>query len=566
MPRLEVHDTGTGMDRKILDEYFLRVGSSYYNSEEFNRTRVKLRSKQLDFAPVSEFGIGFISCFMLGDRVEVETAKSGVSRQQDNYKYHLQIDGPSRLIRFQDKVNTGQPPFSGTRVVVHLSRGSRKDKTLPTSFKEIKEYIEAICLSLPYTLNLEWIKPDGERITSLVEPQPLTIELPPEINDITLRIPISDKELGLEGEIAIINTYELKRKTDGKVAIVEEQRWLDEYRTLWGFIDFRTPGRIPSSFLRGGFLINSMEFFEGYVLSVFDCSWNNTINKRYNPVKISRDSISDSHEYYERVAIDVFKAIFMNNSQFPGIMLGISFSLPFYRSLRHFGKLTEWFEKNYTALDIYYIMKETLDVSNKPQYKEITALLESCDGTSEIKIKELSGIIHELMRGILPKISRKRYVCTMFAGDSANIKECITSFTPGWKDILKNCRNYLSEPDDWSIYVDFNGESEFEECAILLSRRYGRYKGINTKFKDRFEKFIQIEKGDLFNALDKWVDYYMNKTVLFTNEHLEMIRWAKENIGDLKVFYFEDLGLKRIIKSIDELPDPEKLMGNAESK
>jgi hypothetical protein len=63
---VEVRDNGAGMTPAIIREYFMRVGRSYYHSLEF-------RSKNLDFKPVSQFGIGILSCFMRADYLEVET-------------------------------------------------------------------------------------------------------------------------------------------------------------------------------------------------------------------------------------------------------------------------------------------------------------------------------------------------------------------------------------------------------------------------------------------------------------------------------------------------------------
>ena len=44
----------------------MRVGRSYYQSFAFRR-------KQLGFYPVSQFGVGILSCFMKSDYIEVET-------------------------------------------------------------------------------------------------------------------------------------------------------------------------------------------------------------------------------------------------------------------------------------------------------------------------------------------------------------------------------------------------------------------------------------------------------------------------------------------------------------
>jgi HSP90 family molecular chaperone len=94
-PKLIVRDTGTGMDEYILRSYFLKVGQSYYRSAEFGKQRIHFRKKspEFDFAPVSEFGVGFLSCFLLADRVRVRTAMAEAPRG-DTRKRTLVIDGP----------------------------------------------------------------------------------------------------------------------------------------------------------------------------------------------------------------------------------------------------------------------------------------------------------------------------------------------------------------------------------------------------------------------------------------------------------------------------------------
>lgn len=69
-----VEDNGIGMTEEIIQNYFLKVGRSYYNSDEFQKA--KLKSGAADYTPISRFGIGILSCFM-GDKetnlVEIST-------------------------------------------------------------------------------------------------------------------------------------------------------------------------------------------------------------------------------------------------------------------------------------------------------------------------------------------------------------------------------------------------------------------------------------------------------------------------------------------------------------
>ena len=67
---LYCHDNGVGMDEHVIENYLLRIGNSFYKSDEFQRERQQMIN---DFTPVSQFGIGIISCFMLGTSIEIIT-------------------------------------------------------------------------------------------------------------------------------------------------------------------------------------------------------------------------------------------------------------------------------------------------------------------------------------------------------------------------------------------------------------------------------------------------------------------------------------------------------------
>lgn len=61
---IKIHDNGTGMDLNIIRNYFLNVGISYYNSEEFILNDYK-------YKPIGKFGIGFLACYLLSNKVSV---------------------------------------------------------------------------------------------------------------------------------------------------------------------------------------------------------------------------------------------------------------------------------------------------------------------------------------------------------------------------------------------------------------------------------------------------------------------------------------------------------------
>jgi molecular chaperone HtpG len=59
-------DNGTGMDLKIIQNHLLKVGSSRYQDENFK--------KQFpNFSPISRFGIGLLTCFLIADDLDIIT-------------------------------------------------------------------------------------------------------------------------------------------------------------------------------------------------------------------------------------------------------------------------------------------------------------------------------------------------------------------------------------------------------------------------------------------------------------------------------------------------------------
>jgi molecular chaperone HtpG len=63
---LTIRDNGTGMSQSVIERNLLRAGASLYQEDTFKR-------QHPDFSPISRFGIGVLSTFMIADRVEITT-------------------------------------------------------------------------------------------------------------------------------------------------------------------------------------------------------------------------------------------------------------------------------------------------------------------------------------------------------------------------------------------------------------------------------------------------------------------------------------------------------------
>ena len=107
---LEVSDNGVGMTQRVITDYLLGVASSYWDSSDFftDFPGVKVQG----FSPAGRFGIGFLSVFMVGSNVQVETERRGHERLM------LRLRGVGRRGSVVSNTARAQP---GTTVRVSVS-------------------------------------------------------------------------------------------------------------------------------------------------------------------------------------------------------------------------------------------------------------------------------------------------------------------------------------------------------------------------------------------------------------------------------------------------------------
>ncbi|EOS82140.1 hypothetical protein C817_00055 [Dorea sp. 5-2] len=117
-------DNGSGMNVEILKKYFLNVGVSYYNSDAYN-----LQGRE--YSPIEHYGIGFLSCFMLSDKVEVRT-----KHIEENKSIKIEGEKNSEYIclTYADKSKT-----QGTEIVLDYEQFM---SIFPNGISEIKSFVE----------------------------------------------------------------------------------------------------------------------------------------------------------------------------------------------------------------------------------------------------------------------------------------------------------------------------------------------------------------------------------------------------------------------------------------
>ena len=113
-----VTDWGVGMTRRVIQEYFTKVGKSYYKSADYRQEQAALARVGLVTSPISLFGIGILSCFMIAERMLVRTCP-GDHDDRERQPFDVTISGPGSLFWLKP----GTLEHQGTEITLYLKRG-----------------------------------------------------------------------------------------------------------------------------------------------------------------------------------------------------------------------------------------------------------------------------------------------------------------------------------------------------------------------------------------------------------------------------------------------------------
>jgi hypothetical protein len=480
-PRLVIRDRGLGMNKYILETYFLRVGQSIYRSEQFNRQRAEfavLPEYDLDFAPVSEFGIGFLSCFLLADRVSVETAMAE-PWDRDNFKHTLVIDGPTRLIHYNREPNEGPARFKGTVVTVYLKRGGQRHPAEPPGWSEIKDYLSEICVELPYDLNLSLSSTDDGVIRAL----PMALELPHPAN--LLSVPLEDAEVGFEGQVH----FEKPVAESGEAT------------------------RHRSTLIRGGFKIGEVPGVphRGAYARV-RMTWKQNPSRRYLPPNLARTGPADMGRLRKAIARS-WMTYFLQHLD----TIANGHAIVTYRP--ELADL-DWLDNEYTGWDVYRLARKGWAAAVGD-----TELKDWEKGAGRALRFDDRFYLHDLLLGLLlPRI------CEHEIDERFNVR--VRSPHKGWEDELKVCQDFVRNWKPWPAFARFGGRHD-RWLAVLNAPR-SRF---NELHRARVcQEFTGQEVLELLDTLDRVVRFVQFPEVHgWTDRHSQLWRRARQRLGDLEV-------------------------------
>lgn len=177
-----VRDNGIGMDMKIIKDYFLSIGKSYYLSPDY----FFLMNNAFPRA-ISHYGIGFLACFMLSDSITVRT-----KHYLEGKGYELNLKKNSRFICLKDISIVSV----GTEIEVNLEdfKQAFTSKQKQDIKQNIMEYLVDTFFIDDVNIFIDGIKVHHRTINSLQHQKPnLDVQLPlsPYLNGMTADVLIS---------------------------------------------------------------------------------------------------------------------------------------------------------------------------------------------------------------------------------------------------------------------------------------------------------------------------------------------------------------------------------------
>jgi hypothetical protein len=505
---LSISDLGTGMDRYILENFFLKVGRSYYNSSEFMRTRAILRNKKLDFRPVSEFGVGFLSIFMLGNHVEIKTANRFST---DVACRTLRINGLGRLIELSENPNIDSPRFHGTDISVKLGKVSNNDK--PLKWQDIVDYIHSVCVNIRYPLHIERFLDNNLMERTVIEPQGLRCPVPNHLIDAAFHIPVNVLENGITGEIVI---FRRSKSQQAKAALAAISPVLAERESKYS--------RGDNLLLRGGFVIGSVpgvphSYSEDSALARIEISQDVDNQRALPATNISRSSLVKDREVSAIIFRSWLEHLIAHTEDIERDPIGtIETSSLLVRE-------ATWLEK-FSAFEIYRLAKALWKTAFQ-DFSEAEKDIEAWENGSLSNIwgmRAYDDQLHwHLFSVVLPSVT------SMARAEHGEYY--LLSPKKNFISQLKEDRKFMH--NNWPKFVPYLGS-----ISDLLWDEYTGSPYFNIEYKDRLSSFTDDELFSLTRVLSESIEARReNRPASMSTERLELLKRLADIAGDLKLGY-----------------------------
>jgi hypothetical protein len=177
---IKVIDNGVGMDEGHIERYFIHIGRSYYISHEFDEL---VEKKKTSYKPVSRFGIGFLTSFLVSREIRVQTRSH--SPGVEGLDIYIPNHEGCFFINKDEKLTAG-----GTTVTLY------EDPDNPIDADKIIRYIKRTFLDLPIDIKISGIREKNEKISETIKSFKLRRDLSNAINRPFFFVPLAPEGIG----------------------------------------------------------------------------------------------------------------------------------------------------------------------------------------------------------------------------------------------------------------------------------------------------------------------------------------------------------------------------------
>ncbi|PKG24371.1 HD domain-containing protein [Niallia nealsonii] len=276
-----IKDNGIGMNLPIIKNYFLEVGASYYNSDEYVLSNYK-------YIPIGNYGIGFLSSFMLSDKVKVRTKHFNAEML-----YEVDISKDDDFVSIKE---VQEPNFAGTEIILNYDQFFEvwEDK------EKLKEFIEKEFLADGIQIAIIDKEKQGESIKIYNPNNLLTdsslIDLSPYLNGVIVKIELSSSSVFQE-YLNDIKFYGEPFLFDGKELVQ-----IDEYDELIPLVNYLRDDKL--GIIDFAIIESSSDLDEISSIMDSDDDVEDLYREKYDPVDISLITVPELIEIPPRGLIE----------------------------------------------------------------------------------------------------------------------------------------------------------------------------------------------------------------------------------------------------------------------
>lgn len=503
----KIVDRGTGMDRYKIERYFTSIGRSFYSGEEYEDLNIS-------YKPISNFGIGFLSSFMVCKEIDVKTKY--YMENSEGLKLHIPNYDGCFFIERDEQISIG------TEIKLYL------DNSLDN--EDIVDYISTIMKDIKYDIKIKYLDEHGKE--KKIDLPAYAVRKECENSEFKFFVPFLDD--GNIGEIHYCNDIlnnEYIKKYDFGILIYNNMN----------------PEYANNTILNSGIAIKEVSLSDlfgtksrhsfGFSHSIFDSRNKHTniiVNFPSNwlQLDVARDNITSFSEIYNKDFIEV----------------KIADSL--YNQLLEYINTTKGNKSNVPAICLQEVIEYALEfIEGQNSNAELKKKLIELKYTLVVEFNDI-GLCYKISR----KSNHSEKIKIVYSSKSARTKR------QKWLERL----NFQNVQKNKSIrYYNDSTHSVHKERTIDLVENFMIHSNINLTDEINYKlRQLMREYSEVLNNNDEKNILRFMSTLLLKNTDVVISKSSKQHASDfgsllenafLNYFYIGSEETQEIIISYEEL-------------